>query len=49
MVPEITIFISCYNERDSIVIETIWRTLSRLRLSSNILVIDDRSTDDSGA
>lgn len=49
MAPEITIFISCYNEQDSVVstIETVWRTLSRLHLSSEILVIDDCSQDDS--
>ena len=49
MGPEITIFISCYNERDSVVptIETVWRALSRLRLSSEILVIDDCSSDGS--
>jgi glycosyltransferase involved in cell wall biosynthesis len=51
MGPEITIFISCYNERDSIVptIETVWRALAALRLDAEILVIDDCSTDDSAA
>ncbi len=49
MGPEITIFISCYNERASIVptIETVWRALCRLQLSAEILVIDDCSSDDS--
>jgi glycosyltransferase involved in cell wall biosynthesis len=51
MGPEITIFISCYNERDSVVptIETVWRALSALRLHAEILVIDDCSRDDSAA
>jgi glycosyltransferase involved in cell wall biosynthesis len=49
MGPEITIFVSCYNERHSIVptIETVWRALTRLQLSAEILVIDDCSSDDS--
>ena len=49
MGPEITIFISCYNERESVVptIKTVWRALSALRLDAEILVVDDCSTDDS--
>jgi glycosyltransferase involved in cell wall biosynthesis len=49
MGPEITIFVSCYNERDSVVptIETVWRSLSGLGLSAEFLVIDDCSSDGS--
>ena len=51
MAPEITIFISCYNERESIVptLETVCMALSHSPLSWEVLVIDDRSSDDSVA
>src|SRR2546430_151631 len=49
MNPDITIFISCYNERDSIVptIETLSRALTRVGIDWELLVIDDCSQDGS--
>jgi glycosyltransferase involved in cell wall biosynthesis len=51
MAPQITIFVSSFDEEASIrpTIETVWRVVSRLHLSSEILVIDDCSTDHSAA
>jgi glycosyltransferase involved in cell wall biosynthesis len=49
MTPDITIFISCYNERETVVptIETLVRALRRLSATWEMLVIDDCSSDDS--
>jgi glycosyltransferase involved in cell wall biosynthesis len=49
MAPDITIFVSCYNERSSVVptIEAVWSALSRCGLGGEFLVIDDCSQDDS--
>jgi glycosyltransferase involved in cell wall biosynthesis len=48
---DITVFISCYNEKDSIVptMESVSGALAQLPLASEILVIDDNSTDESVA
>jgi glycosyltransferase involved in cell wall biosynthesis len=49
MAPDITIFVSCYNERSSVVptIEAVRCALSRCGLAAELLVIDDCSLDDS--
>src|SRR5262249_1773960 len=51
MNPDITIFVSCYNERDSIIptIETLLRALARVRIDWELLLIDDCSQDESAA
>src|SRR5947209_7538204 len=51
MTPDITVFISCYNERDSIVptIATLVRALKRLAIDWEVLIIDDCSQDGSAA
>lgn len=48
MIPECSIFISCYNEREFIIptLETVVGALSRQAFSWEILVIDDCSKDD---
>jgi len=48
---DITLFVSCYNERDFIVatLETVRRAMAGLGLTYDIVIIDDGSRDDSAA